>query len=105
VHDEGEVAKEGGVGGVGREEGVGVSVGIVSSVLAWMGCVGLEDGYLLSGERALGDVTVLAAQVTNLAGLGLGRIARRSLATQVRVEVSAGTSAVAVGRNWLGVNV
>lgn len=52
-----------------------------------------------------GDVAVLAAQVTDLAGLGLARIADGDLATVVRVKMSAGASAVAIGGNGLGMDV
>lgn len=48
---------------------------------------------------------MLASKITNLAGLGLGSVARGDLATTVRVEVSLGTSAVTVGRDGLVVNV
>jgi hypothetical protein len=63
------------------------------------------SGNVLGRERALGDVSVLATQVTCLAGLGLARVAGRSLAAEVRVQVSAGSSAVAISRDWLGVDV
>jgi hypothetical protein len=36
VHDEGEGAEEGGVGGIGGEEGVGVPIDIVSWLLSWI---------------------------------------------------------------------
>lgn len=60
---------------------------------------------VLSRESGLSSVSVLAAQVTSLAGLRLGGIAGRSLAAHVRVQMSAGTSAVAVRRNRLSVEV
>jgi hypothetical protein len=48
---------------------------------------------------------MLSAQVTGLASLGLAGIAGRSLATLVGVEMSASASAVAVGGDWLLVDV
>lgn len=60
---------------------------------------------LLSKEWALGDVSVLASQITNLAGGGIRRIAGWHLATDVRVQMGFGSSAVAVSRHWLVVNV
>lgn len=52
---------------------------------------------VLCAERVLGDVAVLAAQVADLAGLGLGGIAGGGLAALVRIEVSECGGAVAVG--------
>jgi len=52
---------------------------------------------ILGRERVRGDPAILAAQVTHLAGLGLGGIASRSLATTVWVQVRPGQRAVAVG--------
>jgi len=48
---------------------------------------------------------VLARQVTNLASFGLSRVARWDLATNERVEMSFGPSAVAVSWDWLVVDV
>lgn len=51
------------------------------------------------------DVSVLATQIACLAGLGLRSITARLLTTLVRVEVSAGASAVAIGGNCLLMDV
>ena len=48
---------------------------------------------------------MLAAQVTDLASLGLAGIADRHLAALVRVEVSASSSAVAIAGDRLLVDV
>jgi hypothetical protein len=65
----------------------------------------LRRGDVLCRELPLGDVSVLAAQVTGLAGLGLAGIAERDLATLVRVKVSSSTSAVAISGDGLSVDV
>jgi hypothetical protein len=69
------------------------------------GCSRVGRGNVLGRERALGNVSVLAAQITSLASLRLARIAEGSLAAEVRVQVSAGSGAVAISRDWLGVDV
>jgi len=48
---------------------------------------------------------VLASQVSDLTGLGLGGVTRSDLTTAVRVKMSLGTSAVTVGGDGLVVNV
>jgi hypothetical protein len=53
----------------------------------------------------LSNVSVLAAQVSCLAGLGLRSIADGLFTTLVWVKVSASTGAVAIRRNWLFVDV
>jgi hypothetical protein len=60
---------------------------------------------ILNRPLLRGDESVLAAQVTSLARLGLGRIAGRDLAALVRVQVRAGSSAVAVLGDGLLVDV
>lgn len=51
------------------------------------------------------EVSVLAAQVASLAGLGRARVARHGLAVVVGVQVTTSSSAVAVGRDRLGMDV
>ena len=51
--------------------------------------------------RLLSDVAELAAQVTGLASLWLGFIANGHFATLVRINVSAGSRAVAIFRDTL----
>lgn len=51
------------------------------------------------------ESTIFAAQVTSLAGILLGGIARRRLAAVVRVLVSTSPGAVAVSGHWLRVDV
>lgn len=60
---------------------------------------------VLGGKLLGAEVSVLAAQVTSLAGLGGARVARHGLAVVVRVQVSTSGSAVAVGRDRLSMNV
>lgn len=57
------------------------------------------------GPLLCSDVAVLAAQVTDLAGFGLAGVAGRGFTALVRVKMSTSTSAVAVGRHRLLVNV
>ena len=57
------------------------------------------------GECVAFKGSVLAAQVARLANLGLAGIALFVLAVVVRVQVSASTRAVAVGRNGLSMDV
>ena len=52
-----------------------------------------------------GNLSVLASQVSDLTGLGLGGVTRSDLTTAVRVKMSLGTSAVTVGGDGLVVNV
>ena len=56
-------------------------------------------------EWVCGDVAVLACQVPNLASLRLSIVTRWDLATNERVEMTKSFSAVAVGRNWLVVDM
>lgn len=66
------------------------------------GCVQVE---VLLGETGAVDGAILAAEVTDLAGLRLAGITWRVLTALVRVEMGEGASAVAVGRNRLVVDV
>ena len=64
-----------------------------------------RDADIPGRERARGNFTVLPRQITDLARLRLRRIARRHLATHVRIQMSERTGAVAVGRNGLIMDV
>lgn len=64
--------------------------------------VGVE---VAGGEGVAVKSSVLAAQVTSLANLGLAGIAGLVLAVVVGVQVSTGSSAVAIGRNGLSMDV
>lgn len=66
------------------------------------GCVEVE---VLLGQTGAVDGAVLAAEITDLAGLRLGRIAERVFAALVGVEMGEGAGAVAVGGNGLVVDV
>ena len=57
--------------------------------------------HLLSCKWAHGDVTVLAGEISDLAGLWLGVVTRRDLATNVRIKMGLCSGAVTVGRDWL----
>ena len=56
-------------------------------------------------EGTGGNVAVLARKVTHLAAGGVDIVARWCLATDVWVQMSQGAGAVAVGGDWLVVNV
>jgi hypothetical protein len=60
---------------------------------------------VLGTEVAGGDVAVFTAQITGLAGLGLGSIADGHFAALVGIEMGAGASAVSVGWDGLLVDV
>ena len=60
---------------------------------------------LLSREWAYGDIAVLASKISDLAGLWLGVVARRDLATDVRIEMTQSGSAIAVCWDWLVVDM
>lgn len=60
---------------------------------------------LRSGEGLVGGLAVLARQITDLAGFRKASIARRCLAADEGVHVSASASAVAVGGNGIVVDV
>ena len=84
VDDDGAVAEEAG----GTLNGGGIEVE-----------VGSFEG------AAAGDVTVLAAEIADLAGLWLGRVTGRLFTAYVGVEVGKGGGAVAGGWNGLVVDV
>lgn len=60
---------------------------------------------LLSGEWAHSDVAVLAGEISNLAGLWLGAVTGRNLATDVRIEMACGGGAVTIGWDRLVVDM
>jgi hypothetical protein len=76
------------------------------SKVGWVAGVGRGVGVdVLLGPLLGSDVAELSAQVAGLARLGLGGIAHGSLATNVGVKVGTSSSAVAVRRNGLCVQV
>ena len=95
------VAHEGAIADDSRDVLVDVAVRCVSD--ASIDNVDLID--LRGGEGLVGGLTMLAGEVTDLAGSRESRVARRSLATDEGVHVSASASAVAVGRNGIVVDV
>ena len=60
---------------------------------------------LRSVEYVDGDVAVLACQITNLAGFWLSGIARWDFATNEGIEMAKRSSAVAISRDWLVMDV
>jgi hypothetical protein len=87
------VAHEGAIADDSRDVLVDVAVRCVSN--ASIDNVELID--LRGGEGLVGGLTMLAGEVTDLAGSRESRVARRSLATDEGVDVGTSSSAVAVG--------
>jgi hypothetical protein len=87
------VAHEGAIAGDSRDVLVDVAVSCVSG--ASVEHVDLVD--LRGGEGLVGGLTVLAGEITDLAGSRESRVARRSLTTDEGVDVGTSSSAVAVG--------
>ena len=61
--------------------------------------------HLRLRATGLSKVGVLAGEITNLACLGLGWVTDRNFAALVRIQVSAGTSTVAISGHWLLMDV
>ena len=73
-------------------------------MLPWAGLLRLRVD-LPGGEWVRGDLAILASEITNLAGLWLGGVARRHLSTLSGVKMAEGVVAVQVSTHWLVVDV
>ena len=101
---DGAVAKEASQTGRGRGVKVRVSEIFFISVLAEDEPPGVQQD-LLSCKWAHGDVAMLAGEISNLAGLWLGVVARRNLATDIRIKMAQSFGTVTIGWDWLVVNM
>ena len=101
---DGTVAKETSQTGRGRSVKVGVSKIFFISVLVEDESPGVQED-LLSCEWAYGDVAVLAGEISNLAGLWLGVVARGDLATDIRIKMTQSFGTVTIGWDWLVVDM